>query len=160
MTREHLKDTFETIALVVLIGSLIFLALEIRTNTESNHIAIFENYGSHWIDMNGQIAVNRQLAALIEKAYSDEELDNVESRQFRGWVFQRVSQSNQMLRFYDAGLISEYEVGRAFRNIRINAQYPRFREEIETIDNVRLKGLILDEDGLEKYLDAYPMGRL
>ena len=160
MNRDQWKDTFEVIASFVLVGSLIFLALEIRTNTESNHIAIFENYGSHWIDMNGQIAVNRELAALIEKAYSGEELDNVESRQFRGWVFQRVSQSTQMLRFYDAGLITEYEAGRAFRHIREQAQHRRFREEIETIDSVRLKGLILDEDGLEKYLDASHLGRL
>ena len=159
MTREKWKDTFEVIAVVALIGSLLFLALEIRTNTESNHISIFANYGSNWIDMNGQIAENRELAALIEKAYSSEKLDNVEARQFRGWVFQRVSQSNQMLRFYDAGLISEYEAGRAFRAVRAQAQHLRFREEIETIDNIRLKGLILDEDGLEKYLNASHLGR-
>jgi hypothetical protein len=159
MNRERLKDTFEIVGLFVLVGSLIFLALEIRTNTESNHIAIFENYGSHWIDMNGQIANNRELAALIEKAYSGEELDNVESRQFSGWVSQRLAQSNQMLRFYDAGLISEYEAGRAFRAIRVEAQNHRFRTEIETLDNIRLEGLILDEDGLEKYLNASHLGR-
>jgi len=153
MNRGQWKDAFEAIAVVVLIGSLIFLALEIRTNTESNHIAIFANYGSNWIDLNGQIAGNRELAALIE------ELDNVESRQFEGWVFQRVSQSNQMLRFYDAGLITEYEAGRAFRAVRVEAQNPRFRAEIETIDNIRLKGLILDEDGLEKYINASELGR-
>ena len=159
MNRGQWKDAFEAIAVVVLIGSLIFLALEIRTNTESNHIAIFANYGSNWIDLNGQIAGKRELAALIEKAYSGEELDNVESRQFEGWVFQRVSQSNQMLRFYDAGLITEYEAGRAFRAVRVEAQNPRFRAEIETIDNIRLKGLILDEDGLEKYINASELGR-
>ncbi len=159
MNRGQWKDAFEAIAVVVLIGSLIFLALEIRTNTESNHIAIFANYGSNWIDLNGQIAGNRELATLIEKAYSGEELDNVESRQFEGWVFQRVSQSNQMLRFYDAGLITEYEAGRAFRAVRVEAQNPRFRAEIETIDNIRLKGLILDEDGLEKYINASELGR-
>jgi hypothetical protein len=159
MTREQWKDIFEVIALVALVGSLLFLALEIRTNTESNHISIFANYGSNWIDMNGQIAESRELAGLIEKAYSSEKLDNVEARQFRGWVFQRVSQSNQMLRFYDAGLISEYEASRAFRAVRAQAQHLRFREEIETIDNIRLKGLILDEDGLEKYLNASHLGR-
>ena len=159
MTRQNWRDAFEVVGAIVLIGSLVFLALEIRTNTESNHIAIFENYGSNWIEMHGQIAVNRGLAELIDNAYSGKELDSIEARQFTSWVFQRVSQSNQMLRFYDAGLISEYEAGRAFRHIREQAQHPRFRQEIETIDSARLKGLILDEDGIEKYLNASHLGR-
>ena len=159
MNRQQWKDTFEVVGFITLIGTLVVLALEIRTNTESNHIAIFENYGSNWIAMNGEIAGNRELAALIVKANSGEPLDPVEARQFRGWVFQRVSQSNQMLRFYDADLISEFEAERAFRAIRVAAVNPRFRQEIETIDNERLRGLILDEDGLEKYLDARHLGR-
>ena len=159
MNRQQWKDTFEAIGFLTLIGSLVFLAMEIRTNTESNHIAIFENYGSNWIAMNGEIAGNRDLAALIVRAYAGEDLDPVESRQFRGWVFQRVSQSNQMLRFYDAGLITEYEAQRAFRAIRVEAENPRFRAEIETIDSERVRGLILDEDGFEKYLNANDLGR-
>jgi hypothetical protein len=159
LNRQQWKDTLELIGFATLVGSLVFLALEIRTNTESNHIAIFENYGSNWIAMNGEIAGNRELAALVVKAYAGEELDPVESRQFRGWVFQRVSQSNQMLRFYDADLISEYEAQRAFRAIRVDAANARFRAEIETIENERLRGLILDEDGLEKYLNAAELGR-
>lgn len=159
MNRQQWKDALETIGFLTLIGSLIFLAMEIRTNTESNHIAIFENYGSNWIAMNGEIAGNRELAAIVVKANTGEELGPVESLQYRGWVFQRVSQSNQMLRFYDAGLISEYEAQRAFRAIRVEAENARFREEIETIDNERLRALILDEDGMEKYLNAAYLGR-
>ena len=159
MNRQQWKDTFEAIGFLTLIGSLVFLAMEIRTNTESNHIAIFQNYGSNWIAMNGEIAGNRDLAALVVKAYAGEDLGPVESRQFEGWVFQRVSQSNQMLRFYDAGLITEYEAQRAFRYIRLEAENPRFRAEIETIDIERLRGLILEEDGFEKYLNATHLGR-
>ena len=159
MNRQQWKDTFEAIGFLTLIGSLVFLAMEIRTNTESNHIAIFQNYGSNWIAMNGEIAGNRDLAALVVKAYAGEDLGPVESRQFEGWVFQRVSQSNQMLRFYDAGLITEYEAQRAFRYIRLEAENPRFRAEIETIDSERLRGLILEEDGFEKYLNATHLGR-
>jgi hypothetical protein len=159
VSREQWKDALEAIGFITLIGSLVILAIEIRTNTESNHIAIFENYGSNWIAMNGEIAGNRELAALIVKAYADEELDPVESLQFNGWVFQRVSQSNQMLRFYDAGLITEYEAQRAFRAIRVEAENARFRAEIETIESERLRRLILDEDGLDKYLNATELGR-
>ena len=159
MNRQQWKYTFEAIGFLTLIGSLVFLAMEIRTNTESNHIAIFENYGSNWIAMNGEIAGNRDLAALVVKAYAGEDLDPVESRQFEGWVFQRVSQSNQMLRFYDAGLITEYEAQRAFRSIRVEAENLSFRAEIETIDDERLRGLILEEDGFEKYLNATHLWR-
>lgn len=159
MNRQQWKDSLEVVGFITLIGSLVFLAMEIRTNTESNHIAIFENYGSHWIEMNGEIAGNRELAALIVKAYADEELDPVEARQFKVWVFQRVSQSNQMLRFYDADLITEYEAQRAFRSIRVEAKNARFRAEIDTIDNERLRGLILDEDGFDRYLNATDLGR-
>jgi len=137
----------------VVVG-LVFLAMEIRTNTESNHIAIFQNYSANWMLMNGQLAENRELAALVEKAYSGGDLNNVESRQFRGWVFQRVTQSNHMLRLFDAGLIPENEAKLAFRAIRDEALNARFRQEIETIPKTRLRGLILDEDGLEKHLNA------
>ncbi len=109
--------------------------------------------------MNGQLAENRELAALVEKAYSGGDLNNVELRQFRGWIFQRVTQSNQMLRLFDASLIPEYEAKFAFRAIRVEALNARFRQEIETIPNTRLRSLILDEDGLDKYLNATDLSR-
>ncbi len=63
-----------------------------------------------------------------------------------------------MLRFYDEDLISEYEARRAFRAIREEAENPRFREEIETIKNPRLRSLILDEN-LDRYLNDPDLAR-
>ena len=110
--------------------------------------------------MHSQVAGSRDLAALVEKAQSGVELDRVEARQYRAYVWQRVTQSTHMLRFYDEELISEYEARRAFRAIREQAENPRFREEIETIGNPRLRSLILDEDGLDRYLNDPDLARL
>ena len=155
MTREDWKDLFELVGVVAIVVSLIFLTLEIRTNTATNQIAIYQNYSSNWLLMNGQMAENRELAALVEKAFSVQELDPVEKRQFQGYVNQRITQSRHMLDLYDQGLIPEAEARRAFRAIRIYAQNPAFRQTVEdSIDWPRLRGLIVDEDGLDKWLDA------
>ncbi len=154
MTRNHWKELIEVTGVIAIVASLVFLTLEIRTNTATNQIAIFQNYSANWFDMHSQMAGNHELAALVEKAQFGEELDRVETRQYRGYVFQRVTQSSHMLRFYDAELISEREAKRAFRAIRKLANTPRFRQEIETIDRPRLRALILDEDGLDRYLNA------
>ncbi len=160
MNREQWKDLFDIVGVVAIVASLIFLTLEIRTNTATNQIAIFQNYSANWFEMHSQVAGSRDLAALVEKAQSGVELDRVEARQYRAYVWQRVTQSTHMLRFYDEELISEYEARRAFRAIREQAENPRFREEIETIGNPRLRSLILDEDGLDRYLNDPDPARL
>lgn len=155
MTREQLKDALEVIGVIAIVASLIFLALEIRTNTATNEIAIYQNYSANWLTMNGQMAENNDLATLVEKAYSGGELTAVEQRRFRGYVSQRITQSRHMLDLYDRGLIPESEARRAFRAIRINAQNPAFRQTIiDSISAPRLRGLIVDSDGLDKWLDA------
>ncbi len=75
MNRERWKDLFEIVGVVAIVASLIFLTLEIRTNTETNQIAIFQNYSANWFEMHSQVAGNRDLAALVEKALSGAELD-------------------------------------------------------------------------------------
>lgn len=57
-----------------------------------------------------------------------------------------------MLRLFDEGVVTEDEVREAFRATRGNARNPRFREEIEGISDDRLRGLILDEGGLDRWL--------
>ncbi len=52
MSREQLKDILEAIGVIVIVASLVFVAIEIRTNTESNNIAIEQNYASNWLAIN------------------------------------------------------------------------------------------------------------
>jgi len=141
---------------VGVIAGLVFVALEIQTNTESNLIAIDQNYATNWMTINSTVASNRELAAVFEKGLAGEELDRVEARQFDHLVSMYQTQSFHMLRLYDLGLISEDEVRAAFGALRRNAQRGQFRKEIEAMNDERRRRLILDPDGLDKWLNVEP----
>ncbi len=153
MTHDQWKDWLEGIGVFAIIGSLIFVALEIKTNTESNFIAIEQNSATNYMTINSTIAANRDLAAVYEKGLAGEELDRVEARQFGHLVSMWLTQSFHMLALYDRGLITEDEVRGAFRGLRLYAQRGRYREIVETISDDRIRGLILDPDGLDKWLN-------
>ncbi len=85
------------------VAGLIFVALEVRTNTASNNIAIEQNYAANWMIINSTIAANTDLAALLQKGLSGEELDEAETRQFIHLTRMYLTQSNHMLRLYDQG---------------------------------------------------------
>ena len=105
--------------------------------------------------IHAQIAENSELAELIESALAGQELSDVEARQLRSWALQYISQAHDMLRHYEENLVSRSEIVSAFTNIRRMAENPSFRKTLEQagIDiSSRLGGLILDEDGYEKWL--------
>ena len=154
MTREQFKDLLEGVGVIAIVGSLIFVALEIKTNTESNIITIEQNYSSNWMLINNAVATDKDLAELIEKGLASEPLDRAEMRQFDAYTRMYLTQSFHMLRLYDQELISEEEVRGAFRATRELAQSGRFRERYKEIDNDRRRGLILDPDGLDRWLDS------
>ena len=156
MTREHMKDILESIGVITIVASLIFVALEIRTNTASNKIAIEQSTSSNWLMINSTIAENHDLAELFEKGLAGEELNRAEGRQFGAYASMFLTQSFHMLRLYDQGLISEDQVRLGFRALRNLAQRGRFRERVERIGDDRLRGLILDPDGLDKWLNIKP----
>jgi hypothetical protein len=105
MTRVHWKDLLETAGTVAIVASLIFVAQEIRTNTESNKISIEQSYSSGWLTINSVIADNQDLAELFEKGLAGEEMNRAEVRQFGGLVGMYLTQSFHMLRLYDQGLV-------------------------------------------------------
>ncbi len=55
------------VANIGVVAGLIFVALEVRTNTASNNIAIEQNYAANWMIINNTIATNADLAALLQK---------------------------------------------------------------------------------------------
>ncbi len=154
MTREETKVWLEGIGIFAIIGSLVFVALEIKTNTESNNIAIEQNFAANWMIINSTVAANHDLATVLEKGQAGEELDRAEARQFRGFVAMIFTQAFHALALYDRGLISEDVVRGAFRALRNQAQRGYFRERVEKLGNDRLRGLILDPDGLDKWLNV------
>jgi len=154
MNLDKWNKQLTLVANIGVVAGLIFVALEVRTNTASNNIAIEQNYAANWMIINSTIAANADLAALLQKGLSGEELDEAETRQFIHLTRMYLTQSNHMLRLYDQGLISEAEVRGAFRSTREYAEQGQFREEIEAVTNERLRGLILDDDGLDKWLNV------
>ena len=114
MDTDRINRWLTLSANIGVIAGLVFVAIEIRTNTESNMIAIDQNYATNWMTINTTIAANSNLAAVFEKGLAGEELDRVEARQFDHLVSMYQTQSNHMLRLYDLGLISEAQVRGAY----------------------------------------------
>ena len=142
---------------VGVIAGLIFVAMEIQTNTESNIIAVEANYANNWMTVNNTIASNAVFAAILEKGLAGEQLTKVETRQLRNLTYMYLTQSFHMLRLYDIGLISEGEVRDAFRAVRKFAEQGRVREIIQNdVTYDRGRRMIVDPDGLDRWLNAQP----
>lgn len=135
------------------VAGLVFLAFEVQTNTQANRLAVLNNLGEQYFQGHAQIAENGELAGIVVMAHSGGDLTDVEQFRYRSWVFMRVSRVTTMLRAYDVGVVSESDMRTALRAIRDNARnYPSFRSLIEPIDDERLHSLLLDDDGLDKWL--------
>ena len=136
-----------------LIAGLAFVALEIRTNTETNLISIFQASSANWMEINGDL-MDRDVAEFLEKAFSDEELDDVERRQFEGWVRKQLTHAAFIRRLYNAELISDAEFRNEFANgIREYREIDRFRQRINSLVDEEFRKLILDDRGLDSWLD-------
>ena len=142
---------------VGVIAGLVFVAMEIQTNTESNIIAIEANYANNWMTVNNTIASDPVLAAILEKGLAGEQLTKVETRQLKNLTYMYLTQSFHMLRLYDRGLITESEVRNAFRAVRELAERGRVREIIQNdVTYERGRRMIVDSDGLDRWLNDQP----
>ena len=103
------------------------------------------------MQINGDL-MNRDVAVLLEKAFTDDELDNIELRQFEGWVRQQLTHAAFMRRLHEAELISDAEFTKDIQGIRSYRKFERFRQRIEAMDDVDFRRLILDDDGLDWWL--------
>ena len=150
---ERLNQWLVLLANLGVVGGLVFLTLEVRANTATNRIAIYQSSSQNWMALNTQVAQDADLAALLEKANSDVELSPVEVRRFEGWVKQHLTHAAQMRRLYDSGLLTPLEIRGELREIRELARGARFRHVVPSIvPDERFRGLILDEDGFERWL--------
>ena len=152
---ERLNQWLTLLANLGVVAGLVFLTLEVRTNTATNQIAIYQSSSQNWMELNRQEALDEEFVELLEKANSGAELNAVETRQFRAWVRQHLTHAAQMRRIYDAGLFDGEEIRVELRHIRDLAVDPSFRLVIESLlaDEPRFRGLILDEDGFERWLE-------
>jgi len=134
------------------IAGLVFVGLEVQTNTESNTIAVRQAYSRNWLDINTAVMTDPQLSALIVKVSSGGTLSDEERRRYRSYLQAVFSQMFGMLRLYDDGSASDADVASAFRGMRVSAENDNVQREIEGIGlPERVKNLIFCEDDRFQY---------
>ena len=153
MKKIDLGQSVQIVANLGVIAGLIFLAFEVRTNTATNQIAIYQAASANWMQINSTIATDEELVALLEKASSGQALTNIEARQFNGWVSEFLTQGAFVRRLFEGGLLTEAEFTLEIRGLRDLAQEPRAREIIERIPTGGFRDLILaDEEEFARLL--------
>jgi len=105
MKNIDVGQTVSIIANLGVIAGIALLAIEIRTNTATNRISMYQASNASWMQINGTLATDEELVALLAKANS-EELEGAENIQFQAWVRQQMSHSDFVLRLYTSGLYS------------------------------------------------------
>ena len=131
---------------------LVFLVIEIRTNSATNRIAMQATFTSNWVAINGATANNPQLAEVITKARTNALLTDTEMEQLRGLVGQFRSQAAFMRRLYIEGFATKDDVRNAYRSLLSWSQYDAVRSIIMERSE-RTQRMVLEEDGLEEWLD-------
>jgi hypothetical protein len=150
---DKLNKWLTLLANLGVVVGIVFLAFEIRSNTASNRIAIQSAFSSNWVDINGGIAHDRQLATLIEKTIAGEELDAIEHRQIHHYVRQLASQAALMRRLYVEGFATKNDVRNAYRSFEAFVEYDGFREEFRDLGDTNRK-IILEPNGLEDWFES------
>lgn len=147
MKKIDIGQTIQILANVGVIAGIIFLAMEIRTNTATNRIAVFQGSSANWMQINAQLATDEELVVLLDRAFAGERLDGIESRQFEGWVKQQLTHAAFVRRLFDAGILSEADFRLDFSEIRTLAESPMFRRVIDNLEVTgRFRELILAND--------------
>lgn len=143
---------------IAVLTGIVFLVFELRSNTESNRIALTTQFSSNWVTINGDVATNRELAAVVQKAVAGAELDEVESIQLDFFIQQRAAQAAMMRRLYQEGFATREDVHRAYQSLRRFAIYDTFRETFLRGQSQRNQRMIFEEDGVDWWLDAVDSG--
>ena len=159
MNLDNWDKWFGLIANVGVVVGIIFLGLEIRANTASNRIALTTQFSSNWVQANGDVATNRDLAVVIQKALANQELDQVEIVQLHYFIRQRLAQAAMMRRLYVEGFATKQDVHRAYTGLRRYAAYVVFRREYQIVLSERNLKMVLEENGVDWWLEAVDSGQ-
>jgi hypothetical protein len=143
MKKLDLGQSIQILANIGVIAGIAFLAVQIRTNTATNRIAMYQASSENWMQLNGELATDVGLNELLEKAFSGQTLDSIEYRRFGAWVNQQLTHAAFVRRLFEAGLFSEVEFRLEFGSIRALAEVPAVRQFIETIPTGGFRDLIL-----------------
>lgn len=149
MNIDKLNQWLTLLANIGVMAGLVFLALQVRANTQTNLISLYQASSSDWMQINGRL-MDRDIAALLDKAFSDRTLTSVERRQFDGWVNQQLTHAAFVKRLHDVGVMSDADFKQELENgIRTYRHFDRFRQAITAlVVNKEFRKLLLDDDGL------------
>ena len=103
MTREQRKEFIEAIGMVTIVASLIFLGLEMRTNTTSVRATAYQT----WVSVNAQLnTVDESLSAAIAKGTLDSaNLDEESYIRFALWHYTFVQMAQATNYMYKMGTV-------------------------------------------------------
>ena len=154
MKKIDLGRTISILANLGVIAGLVFLALEVRTNTATNRISMYQASSANWMQINRDMATDEELVALLLKAFASEMLDSGEQFQFNAWMRQQLTHGAFVRRLFESGLYSEAEFKQEFTWIRDLAGNPAFRRSVEQVPSSVFRDLILsDENKFIRLLD-------
>ena len=152
------NERFGLVANVGVVVGLVFLGLEIRANTASNRITVQTVFSTNWVQINGDVASNRELAGVIDKATTGKELDSVDTIQLEFFIQQRASQAALMRRLYTDGIATRDDVHRAYMSLRRYAHLDSFRQAYMKRFGERNQRMVFEEGGVDWWLNAIDNG--
>ena len=136
----------------VLIG-IVFLILEIRTNTDSNIIGMQQANSGNLVELNIAMA-SQGFSEVIYKARTGEELTNIENEQMT-YIFRLyLTQANYVRRLFERGVVSEAEFREVWVPLRGWAQEMDWVQQQGSAIPRGYRQLLLEENGIESYLQS------
>ena len=115
MTRDQRRDLYEAIGLVAIVGSLVFVALEVRQANLATLVAARDSATQGHIDYMALLIDSTVLASASAKAAANQELSAIETRQYTIFHELRWRHYERVYYLYTNGVFSDQEWA-AYRN--------------------------------------------
>ena len=109
MTRDQRRDLYEAIGLVAIVGSLIFVALEVRQANLATLVAARDSATQGHIDYMALLIDSTVLASASAKATSNQELNAIEAKQYTIFHELRWRHYERVYYLYTNGVFSDQE---------------------------------------------------
>jgi hypothetical protein len=109
VTRDQRRDLYEAIGLVAVVGSLIFVALEVRQANLATLVAARDSATQGHIDYMALLIDSTVLASASAKAAANQELNAIESKQYTIFHELRWRHYERVYYLYKNGVFSDQE---------------------------------------------------
>ena len=109
MTPDQRRDLFEAIGLLAIVGSLVFVALEVRQANLATRIAARDSATQGHIDYMALLIDSNVLASASAKAAADQELNHIEVTQYTLFHELRWRHYERVYYLYTNGVFSDQE---------------------------------------------------